>query len=88
MKEAVRIALSQPAVDTDQLTGAGGFGVSGYDWPSEKEPTLRALAELGIDFARLEMVNDTIWASWPGRAEGWGVALVSGTGCNCRGWDG
>ncbi|HEX9617129.1 MAG TPA: hypothetical protein VGA03_06905, partial [Anaerolineales bacterium] len=31
--------------------------------------------------------NDAILGLLAGSAEGWGIAVVSGSGCNCRGWD-
>jgi N-acetylglucosamine kinase-like BadF-type ATPase len=37
--------------------------------------------------APIEIVNDAILGLLAGSTEGWGLALVSGTGCNCRGWD-
>jgi N-acetylglucosamine kinase-like BadF-type ATPase len=33
------------------------------------------------------MVNDAIPGLVAGASDGWGVNVVSGTGCNCRGWD-
>jgi N-acetylglucosamine kinase-like BadF-type ATPase len=69
----------------DQIAGAG-FGVAGYDWPAEREPTLQALRPLGIE-APIEIVNDTLVGLLAGASEGWGVAVVAGTGCNCWGWD-
>jgi len=78
-------ALTTAGLHKDQIAGAG-FGVAGYDWPSEREPTLRAIESLGLQ-APLEAVNDTILGLLAGASEGWGVAVVSGTGCNCRGWD-
>ncbi len=83
--DAVGQALRTAGITIADLGGAG-FGVSGYDWPSEKEPTLEAISVLGIE-APVEVVNDTILGLLAGSAEGWGIALVSGTGCNCRGWD-
>ena len=78
-------ALRTAGITIADLGGAG-FGVSGYDWPSEKEPTLKAISVLGIE-APVEVVNDTILGLLAGSAEGWGIALVSGTGCNGRGRD-
>ncbi len=37
--------------------------------------------------APAEIVNDATLGILAGAAEGWGVAVVSGSGCNCRGWD-
>jgi N-acetylglucosamine kinase-like BadF-type ATPase len=65
---------------------AAGFGVAGYDWPSELPPTLAAIATLGLS-APVAAVNDTIIGLLAGAEQGWGVALVAGTSNNCRGWD-
>ena len=35
----------------------------------------------------VELVNDCELGVYCGSPRGWGVAVVSGTGCNCRGWD-
>jgi N-acetylglucosamine kinase-like BadF-type ATPase len=82
---AVEQALSAAGVRAEQVAGAG-FGVAGYDWPSEREPTLQALRPLGLS-APVEIVNDTLIGLLAGSSEGWGVAVVAGTGCNCWGWD-
>jgi N-acetylglucosamine kinase-like BadF-type ATPase len=78
-------AISQASISPDQIRGAG-FGVAGYDWQSEREATLKALSTLGLK-APLAAYNDTIIGLLAGSSEGWGVAVVSGTGCNCWGWD-
>jgi N-acetylglucosamine kinase-like BadF-type ATPase len=85
LETAVRQALATAGLVKEQVAGAG-FGVAGYDWPSEQEPTLRAIGSLGLR-APVKAVNDTTLGLLAGAAEGWGVAVVSGTGCNCRGWD-
>jgi N-acetylglucosamine kinase-like BadF-type ATPase len=85
LKAAAGQAFLSAALSKDQISGAG-FGVSGYDWPSEKAPTLQAIASLGLQ-APIEVVNDAIVGLLAGSLEGWGIALVSGTGCNCWGWD-
>jgi N-acetylglucosamine kinase-like BadF-type ATPase len=82
---AVSQALAAASLVKQQIGGAG-FGVAGYDWPSEQEPTLRAISSLGLQ-APVEAVNDAILGLLAGATGGWGVAVVSGTGCNCRGWD-
>ena len=78
-------ALAAAGIDVGQIAGAG-FGIGGYDWPSQREPTLEAIASLGLN-APLEIVNDAISGLLAGAAEGWGVAVVAGTSCNCWGWD-
>lgn len=85
LEAAASRALAAAGLAKEQLAGAA-FGVSGYDWPSEREPTLRAIRSLGLH-APVEAVNDTTLGLLAGAAQGWGVAVVSGSGCNCRGWD-
>jgi N-acetylglucosamine kinase-like BadF-type ATPase len=71
---------------TKDWISAGGFGVAGYDWPSERQPTLDAIQTIGLS-APVEAVNDTIIGLLAGASQGWGVAVVAGTGTNCWGWD-
>lgn len=78
-------ALTQAGLTTRDLRGAG-FGVAGYDWPCERQPTLDAIGTLGLA-CPVEAVNDTIIGLLAGAEQGWGVALVAGTSNNCRGWD-
>ncbi len=85
LRTATDQALSSASLRKDQIAGAG-FGVAGYDWPSERTATLNAIAELGFT-APVNAVNDTIIGLMGGAIEGWGIAVISGTGCNCRGWD-
>ncbi len=89
LTSAVAAACAQACASTgislDQVTGAG-FGVSGYDWASEKPPTIAAIRAAGVT-GLVEAVNDTILGLLAGSKEGWGLAVVSGSGCNCRGWD-
>jgi N-acetylglucosamine kinase-like BadF-type ATPase len=89
MQEAIHGAVNQALQSADlsiqQIAGAG-FGVAGYDWPSQWEPNMAVLKTLGI-LGPIEMVNDTIIGLVAGADEGWGIGLVSGTGCNCWGWD-
>jgi N-acetylglucosamine kinase-like BadF-type ATPase len=85
LRTAVAGALARAGISSDRIAGAG-FGVGGYDWPSEREPTLRAICKLGLN-APLEAVNDAIIGLLAGAEEGWGVGVVAGTGCNAWGWD-
>lgn len=78
-------ALMKASISKSQLSGAG-FGIAGYDWPSEREDTRQALETLGLS-APYEFVNDTVIGLLAGAKNGWGVAVVGGTGCNCWGWD-
>lgn len=78
-------AVESASIGADQIAGAG-FGVAGYDWPSELEPTLQAIAPLGLT-CPVEVVNDTIIGLVAGADAGWGVAIVAGTSNNCWGWN-
>ena len=63
---------------------SGGFGIGGYDWPSQREPLLAALRSVELDFP-IEIVNDALIALLAGAEQGWGVAVVAGTSCNAWG---
>ncbi|HDQ71580.1 MAG TPA: hypothetical protein ENN19_05715 [Chloroflexi bacterium] len=78
-------ALSVAGISRDEIIGAG-FGIGGYDWPSQREPLLAAIDPLGLD-ASLEIVNDALVGLLAGAQDGWGVAVVAGTSCNCWGLD-
>ena len=84
MQTATRQALAQAGVTPLQIAGAG-FGLGGYDWPSELPPTLEAIRPLGIDQAAVAVVNDAMIGLVAGTQEGWGLAVVAGSGCNCWG---
>jgi N-acetylglucosamine kinase-like BadF-type ATPase len=85
LQEAVGEALTSAGVARDEIVGAG-FGISGYDWPSQREPMLEAIRTLGLN-APVEIVNDAMLGLLAGAEQGWGVAVVAGTSCNCWGRD-
>ena len=85
LTDALEQALHAAGATRAEIAGAG-FGVSGYDWDCETAPTLEAIGTLGLT-APVAAVNDTILGLLAGTTEGWGLAIVSGTGCNCWGWD-
>lgn len=78
-------ALQTAGLDASQIAGAG-FGIAGYDWPSEKLKMEQTVRRMGLA-CPLGLVNDCIPGLVAGASDGWGVVVVSGTGCNCRGWD-
>ncbi len=80
-----REALASAGIAAADIAGAG-FGIGGYDWPSQREPMLETIRPLGLS-APVEIVNDAIIGLLAGAAEGWGVAVVAGTSCNAWGWD-
>lgn len=83
--EILHQALASADLRKADVAGAG-FGVAGYDWPSERGDTLAAIATLGLTCS-VEAVNDTLIGLLAGASEGWGVAVVAGTSNNCWGWD-
>jgi N-acetylglucosamine kinase-like BadF-type ATPase len=80
---SARMALRQSGIKATQISGAG-FGLGGYDWPSELPPTLEAIRPLGLNCA-LGVVNDAMIGLIAGASQGWGIGIVSGSGCNCYG---
>ena len=85
LKEITGQALNQAGVQTKDIAGAG-FGVAGYDWASELQPTLEAIGALELT-APVKAVNDTVIGLIAQASEGWGVAVVAGTSNNCWGRD-
>jgi N-acetylglucosamine kinase-like BadF-type ATPase len=85
MKNGMEQALRAASLKKEDITGAG-FGVAGYDWPSEASTTDETIRRLGLN-APFTFVNDAVPGLVAGAEEGWGVVVVSGTGSNCRGWD-
>ena len=84
LRTSVGQALSMANLDIAQISGAG-LGLAGYDWPSQRDMLLENIRPLGLQ-CPLELVNDATLGIFAGATQGWGVSVVSGTGCNCRGW--
>jgi N-acetylglucosamine kinase-like BadF-type ATPase len=85
LHQATQAALQMAALLPQSIAGSG-YGVAGYDWPIEIAPTRKVIDTLGLAGA-VEFVNDAELGLLAGSPRMWGVAVVSGTGCNCRGWD-
>ena len=85
LHKTVDQALALSGAHRDQIAGAG-FGVAGYDWPSERAPILKAISSLGLS-APISLVNDALLGLIAGSSQGWGVALSAGTSVNCWGRD-
>ena len=83
--DSVDQAVRAAGITKDDIFGAG-FGISGYDWPSDKPKMLETIFRLNLK-GPLEIFNDAIIGLVAGAEQGWGIAVVSGTGCNCWGWD-
>lgn len=79
-------ALADAGLTAAAITG-GGFGIAGLDWRSEEPAQRMALYSAGVRDFPVAVVNDAVVGLLAGAAEGWGVGLVSGTGCNCWGID-
>jgi N-acetylglucosamine kinase-like BadF-type ATPase len=77
-------AMQRAGIEANQIVGAG-MGIGGYDWPSERQDHLDAILPIGLT-CPIEIVNDATLGILAGTSEGWGVSVVSGTGCNARGW--
>jgi N-acetylglucosamine kinase-like BadF-type ATPase len=58
MLEGMEQALHAAGLKKEEISGAG-FGVAGYDWPSEAEPTASVIDKLGLQ-ASHKFVNDAV----------------------------
>lgn len=75
-------------IEASQIAGAG-FGVSGYDFPSDRENHLKAISSLGLS-CPVDVVNDGVQGLLAGTTHGFGVNVTAGSSVNCcgRGRDG
>jgi N-acetylglucosamine kinase-like BadF-type ATPase len=85
LQEATNQALSFAGLACEQIAGAG-FGIAGYDWPSQQPAMAKAIDSLGMK-TPWTLVNDALIALAAGAEQGWGVAVVAGTSCNAWGRD-
>jgi N-acetylglucosamine kinase-like BadF-type ATPase len=83
LKISSDLAIVQAGISSDDIRGAG-FGIAGYDWPSERRPTLDVIGRLNLK-ARIEAVNDAVVGMLAGASRGWGVGVDAGTGDNVYG---
>jgi N-acetylglucosamine kinase-like BadF-type ATPase len=77
--------LKDAGLRVDQIAGAG-FGIGGYDWPSQLQAHLAAIQSINLS-CPFEITNDSVIGLLAGASQGWGVGVVAGTGNNCRGRD-
>jgi N-acetylglucosamine kinase-like BadF-type ATPase len=82
MKESFEQARKMSGVETAEIVGAG-FGAAGYDFPSDREEHLKAIAALGLSCPH-EIVNDGMNGLLAGAARGVGVNVTAGSSNNCR----
>ena len=83
LRESFERACETSGVGVAAIRGAG-FGVAGYDFPSDREPHLQAIASLGLS-CPLEVVNDGMNGLLAGATHGIGVNVTAGSSNNCRG---
>jgi N-acetylglucosamine kinase-like BadF-type ATPase len=83
LQESFTQARKMSGVDVAHFAGAG-FGVSGCDFPSDREPHLQAIAKLGLS-CPVEVVNDGMNGLYAGATRGIGVNVTAGSSVNCRG---
>lgn len=76
-------ALANAGIERTQIIGAG-FGVAGYDWPSDMPMMRQVIDTLGMN-APYSVVNDGMMGLIAGTKQGWGVCVTAGTSCNVRG---
>jgi len=83
--DAVDEALLMAGLEKDTVCAAG-FGVAGYDWPSERQPTVQVIQTLGLN-CPFELVNDAVIGLLAGASQEWGLVVNAGSGNNVRGLD-
>jgi N-acetylglucosamine kinase-like BadF-type ATPase len=83
LQQAFGEACQMSGVAKDQIVGAG-FGVAGYDFPSDREAHLQAISTLGLT-CPVEVMNDGWNGLFAAATQGIGVNVTAGSGVNCRG---
>ena len=83
MRESFEGAMRMYGVDKVDIAGAG-FGVAGYDFPSDRDGHLQAISALGLS-CPVEVVNDGMNGLLAGATCGIGVNVTAGSSVNTRG---
>ena len=83
LQESFDGALKISGVDKAHIAGAG-FGVAGYDFPSDREGHLKAISALGLA-CPVDVVNDGTNGLLAGATRGIGVNVTAGSSNNARG---
>jgi N-acetylglucosamine kinase-like BadF-type ATPase len=76
-------ALKTAGVEKAHIVAAG-FGVAGYDFPSDREAHLQMISKLELS-CPVEVVNDGVNGLLAGATRGIGVNVTAGSSNNCRG---
>lgn len=83
LRESLRAALQKSGIEKALLAGAG-FGIAGYDFPSDRKAHLETIASLDLS-CPVEVVNDGVNGLLVGATNGVGVNVTAGSSNNCRG---
>jgi N-acetylglucosamine kinase-like BadF-type ATPase len=83
LEQSFESALNMAGVEKSHIAGAG-FGVAGYDFPSDRDEHLQAIATLGLS-CPLDVVNDGMNGLFAGATRGIGVNVTAGSSNNARG---
>lgn len=83
LQESFEQACKMAGIDATRIAGAG-FGVGGYDFPSERQRHLNAIGMLGLSYP-IELVNDGVIGLLAGATQGIGVNVTAGSSNNCHG---
>ncbi len=83
LRQSFEPARQMAGISARQIASAG-FGVAGYDFESDREGHLTAIASLGLS-CPFEVVNDGFNGLLAGATRGIGVNVTSGSSNNCRG---
>ena len=83
LRDSLAAALEMSGVEKAQLAGAG-FGIAGYDFPSDRQAHLEAIGSLGLS-CPVEVVNDGLNGLLAGATRGIGINVTAGSSNNCRG---
>src|SRR5512146_409587 len=83
LQKSFEDACQMSGVKKAEVTGAG-FGIAGYDFPSDREGHLQTVAALGLS-CPVEVINDGANGLISGTSQGVGVNVTAGSSNNCRG---
>lgn len=83
LQESLDEALKGSGVNKARVAGAG-FGVAGFDFPSDREAHLKVIASLELS-CPVEIVNDGVNGLLAGATRGIGVNVTAGSSNNARG---
>ncbi len=83
LQQSFEQASHMAKVTSCEIAGAG-FGVAGFDFPSDRAPHLEVIARLSLA-CPVDIVNDGVNGLLAGTTHGIGVNITAGSGVNCCG---